>query len=857
MFTSPDSPHVKYSTPIIPQSSVGQWRILLLWAGGCLFSVAIGGYLELSEPNPSEIVSAVILVFSALSAVFLLGLVWAWGRYGTMSSTAKYLLKAVDRSPDAHLITASDGRLLYANAEFYSMFPKPRNVGEKNTLPLDVIGQNLAGDDSKEFFLDLQNQAILGLHAQGEFAVVGAMDANNWRRITAQLVGGRDEILWTAEDITVRRQIDIVRRREEEAVSDLLDELPAGFFSADTEGKIIYANHILKSWLGISSAEKISGRSFSEFVVLDQVSDSALVWEGGDEDVSQGEITIRAVNGATFKVCLIQSQQSNFTGEMVYSRSVVLRDMVWQHDVVTSKAALWQFEEAPVGIVMIDLRGNITDCNRAFLSLLGVHRDAIVGGAFSDRLAQEDRGEVGTVLSKIVMGASRAAHLEARMPASRDRELVVSLYASRIDDDEGEVTGLVLHFIDETEQKHLELQFAQSQKMQAVGQLAGGVAHDFNNLLTAMIGFCDLLLERHKPGDPSFTDIMQIKQNSNRATNLVRQLLAFSRKQTLEPELVDVKELLVDISNLLGRLIGETINLQIEHGRDLGLILVDQGQFDQVIINLAVNARDAMPGGGAVTIKTNRVSFDKQVQRAHEVIPAGDYVTVEVKDTGSGISPQNLDHIFEPFFSTKDVGAGTGLGLSTVYGIVHQSGGFIFVESALGAGTTFIIYLPWTDKSALQYAVFKDDGEHFAREDQVRFSPKDDEDQTETDLTGVGTILLVEDEDAVRMFGARALKSRGYNVLEADNGEAALDVINGTEEKIDLIISDVVMPGMDGHMLVRLVRHELPNVKVILMSGYAEDIFIDEIDRDLDIHFLPKPFSLKKLAAKVKEALEE
>jgi two-component system cell cycle sensor histidine kinase/response regulator CckA len=505
--------------------------------------------------------------------------------------------------------------------------------------------------------------------------------------------------------------------------------------------------------------------------------------------------------------------------------------------------ALWQFEESPVGIVMIDLQGNITDCNRAFLSLLGIHRDAITGGAFSDRLAQEDRGEVGTVLSKIVMGASRAAHLEVRMPASRDRELIVSLYASSIDDDEGEVAGLVLHFIDATEQKHLEIQFAQSQKMQAVGQLAGGVAHDFNNLLTAMIGFCDLLLERHGPGDPSFADIMQIKQNSNRATNLVRQLLAFSRKQTLEPELVDVTELLVDISNLLGRLIGETVNLQIEHGRDLGLIRVDQGQFDQVIINLAVNARDAMPGGGAVTIKTNRERFDKQVQRAHEVIPAGDYVTVEVKDTGSGISPQNMDHIFEPFFSTKDVGAGTGLGLSTVYGIIHQSEGFIFVESALGAGTTFIIYLPWTDKNALESASLEDDGEHLFREEKVRFSPKNDEDQTETDLTGAGTVLLVEDEDAVRMFGARALKSKGYNVLEADNGEAALDVINGIENKIDLIISDVV-------------RHELPNVKVILMSGYAEDVFIDEIDRDPDIHFLPKPFSLKKLAGKVKEALE-
>jgi two-component system cell cycle sensor histidine kinase/response regulator CckA len=820
-------------------------------------SLGIIGYLGLSQSNPSATISAVISIFSGLSIIFLLGFMWAWGRYGSMASAAKFLLKAADKSPDAHLITTSSGRLVYANAAFYLMFPKSREGAKKNTPPLDLMGLNLAGaDDAKENLLNLLNQASLGVYAHDEFAVTGPMNGNNWRRITARPVGGWGKILWTAEDVTARRQIDTVIRREEEVLSDLLDELPAGFFSADAEGRIIYANHILKSWLGVPSSEKLTGRSFSEFVALDQENVGTPVWDGGDEDVSRGEITIRAINGAAFKVCLIQSQQSNATGDMIYSRSVVLRDMAWKRDVVAGEVARWQFEEAPVGIVMIDLQGNITDCNRAFLSLLGVHRDAIAGVAFSDRLVQEDRGEVGTVLSKIVMGASRAAHLEVRMPASRDRELVVSLYASRVDDDEGDVTGLVLHFIDATEQKHLEVQFAQSQKMQAVGQLAGGVAHDFNNLLTAMIGFCDLLLERHGPGDPSFADIMQIKQNSNRATNLVRQLLAFSRKQTLEPELVDITELLGDISNLLGRLIGETIDLQIEHGRDLGLIRVDRGQFDQVIINLAVNARDAMPGGGAVTIKTDRVRLDKQVQRAHEVIPAGDYVTVEVKDTGSGISPQNMDHIFEPFFSTKDVGAGTGLGLSTVYGIVHQSEGFIFVESALGAGTTFIVYLPWTDKSALEVVALEEDGEHLSREDQVRFSPKDDEDRTETDLTGEGTVLLVEDEDAVRMFGARALTNKGYNVLEADNGEAALDVINGTDDKIDLIVSDVVMPGMDGHTLVRLVRHELPNVKVILMSGYAEDVFIDEIDRDPDIHFLPKPFSLKKLAGKVKEVLE-
>jgi two-component system cell cycle sensor histidine kinase/response regulator CckA len=422
--------------------------------------------------------------------------------------------------------------------------------------------------------------------------------------------------------------------------------------------------------------------------------------------------------------------------------------------------------------------------------------------------------------------------------------LVTSLYASRLESALGELSGLALHFIDTTEQKNLEIQFVQSQKMEAIGQLAGGVAHDFNNLLTAMIGFSDLLLARHGPEDPSFGDIQQIRQNATRATNLVRQLLAFSRKQTLAPVRLDVTESLNELTNLLGRLIGEKIELSLEHGRDLPPIRVDKGQFDQVIINLAVNARDAMPGGGQVILRTSQLLLEKPVQRGHDLMPRGHYVLIEVIDTGVGIKKEDMERIFEPFFSTKDVGSGTGLGLSTVYGIVHQTGGYIFASSAPGEGTTFSIYLPEYDEPE-----DADDAVPAAENQAIAAEVG------EGDLTGAGTVLLVEDEDAVRMFGARALRGKGYQVLEADNGEGALDVINATEDTIDLIISDVVMPGMDGHTLVQLVRHEQPQVKVILMSGYAEDMYRDEIDRDPSIHFLAKPFSLNGLASKVKEVM--
>jgi len=441
-------------------------------------------------------------------------------------------------------------------------------------------------------------------------------------------------------------------------------------------------------------------------------------------------------------------------------------------------------------------------------------------------------------LSKAVMGIGQGAQLEARLARADGREMSVNMTAAQVTDAAGDTVGLVLHFVDTTEHRNLEVQFTQSQKMQAVGQLAGGVAHDFNNLLTAMIGFSDLLLSRRGPDDPDFADIMQIKQNANRATNLVRQLLAFSRKQKLEPEVMDVTGQLSDLSNLLGRLIGETVTLKMDHGRNLGAVLFDKGQFDQVVINLSVNARDAMPGGGTISITTKAVTLDKPTPKGHEILPKGDYVTISIADTGTGIPRENLERIFEPFFSTKEVGAGIGLGLSTGYGIVHQAEGFIFVDSAAGQGTTFTIYLP-----------VHGDGKMVVRD----VAPALDE---EGDLTGQGTILLVEDEDAVRLFGSRALRNKGYHVLEATDGEIALEVIAKSETPIDLIISDVVMPGMDGHTLVNLARQEIPGVKTILMSGYSEDVFRNGPDMDPGIAFLGKPFTLKGLAAKVKDVLE-
>jgi two-component system cell cycle sensor histidine kinase/response regulator CckA len=362
------------------------------------------------------------------------------------------------------------------------------------------------------------------------------------------------------------------------------------------------------------------------------------------------------------------------------------------------------------------------------------------------------------------------------------------------------------------------------------------VAHDFNNLLTAMIGFCDLLLLRHQPGDASFADIMQIRQNANRAANLVRQLLAFSRQQTLQPKVLDASEALTELSHLLRRLIGAAIELKVLHARDPWPVRVDQGQLEQVIINLAVNARDAMPQGGTLTIRTSNASRTRPERHGDEEIPAGDYVRIDVEDTGTGIPPEILGRIFEPFFSTKAVGSGTGLGLSTVYGIVRQTGGFVTVETGVGKGSIFTLLLPrWIGPA----------GADGGTVEPVR----------RRDLTGAGTVLLVEDEDAVRLFGARALRNKGYKVVEAKTGDAALDIVREMGAEIDLLITDVVMPQMDGTTLIREARKLFPALKIVCISGYAEEQFRQNLEGFENVHFLPKPFSLDQLAAKAKEAL--
>jgi two-component system cell cycle sensor histidine kinase/response regulator CckA len=498
-------------------------------------------------------------------------------------------------------------------------------------------------------------------------------------------------------------------------------------------------------------------------------------------------------------------------------------------------------EGSPVGILSTYPNGKIFAHNQMFMDQINKVLFANKLPPFEHNLKDHDfislinaqnSSESLAKLGQFLVGDQVRAPVEVYF--LNDDKVAFNIYLSSISHTEKLSTFYV---VDISEHKQLSQQLSQSQKMQAIGQLAGGIAHDFNNLLTAMIGYCDLLLLRHSPTDLSFNDIMQIKQNANRAAILVRQLLAFSRQQTLQPKVIDVTEILAELSILLQRLIGPTIVLQVVHARDLWLVKVDQGQLEQVIMNLAVNARDAMVDGGNLIISTGNFVVQTPVQAGHETMPPGEYIYIKVEDSGVGIPPENLNRIFDPFFSTKPIGAGTGLGLSTVYGIVKQTGGYVTVESEVGRGTIFSIYLPKNNTVDSQTEGTLTEPSQIA------------------DLTGTATILLVEDEDAVRLFSARALRDKGYNVLDASNGYDALKIIEEYGQPVDLVVTDVVMAPMDGPTLASRLSEKIPNVKIIFISGYTEDSFRNQLKENTQVHFLPKPFSLKDLARKVKQVL--
>ena len=499
------------------------------------------------------------------------------------------------------------------------------------------------------------------------------------------------------------------------------------------------------------------------------------------------------------------------------------------------------FRNAPMGVAIVSSKGTVDEANEPFANFFKLG-SAAKGAQLADLARPSERAAAVDRIARAANGEVVHEPVEIH-PATEDGPpMSAQLFASPfMPSPDGEARA-ILYLVDTSEQKRLESQFAQSQKMQAIGQLAGGVAHDFNNLLQAIMGNCDLLLMRHPAGDSSFAEINEVRQNSVRAAGLVRQLLAFSRQQTLMPKVLALNDTLSELSLLLRRLLGERITMKFEDAKDLWPVKADEGQISNAVMNLAVNARDAMPPeGGNVTIRTSNLVLSVPRPIGTGFMPAGDYVQIDVVDSGSGIPKDIRVKIFEPFFTTKPIGQGTGLGLSTVYGVVKQTGGFIDLDSEVGKSSAFHIYLP----------------RHVMAEGTAPERGDEAEKHAPRDITGQDTILLVEDEDAVRSFAARALKMRGYTVLDANGGEPALEIVKSHAGPIHLLVTDVVMPNMDGPTLVKEVRRLRPDTRIIFMSGYAEEAFRHSEEKAEHYHFLPKPFGLKQLVAKVKDVLSE
>lgn len=510
--------------------------------------------------------------------------------------------------------------------------------------------------------------------------------------------------------------------------------------------------------------------------------------------------------------------------------------LLWHHappaPAVAKNSILDLIELLPVAILSLDNEGRIISANSAARILLGA--DELRGVLLEDQAEGLGRSMRERIAEAVAGEISRRSEIARCQRDGQEMYVQISLMHEA-----GAGGNLIAVLSDKTELKTLEAQFVQSQKMQAVGQLAGGVAHDFNNLLTAISGHVDLLLLRHESGDPDYGDLIQIRQNAMRAAGLVKQLLAFSRKQTLQPKVLNMMDTLSELAHLLNRLLGEKVTLDIEYGDALWPVRVDERQMEQVIMNLVVNARDAMPSGGQVSISSQNETLAQPLRRNRAIVPAGRYVVLRVTDTGCGIDPDKLDKIFEPFFTTKRIGEGTGLGLSTAYGIIKQTGGYIFTDSTPGKGTSFTIYLP-AHSFALSAAPMKASEPAQARPEVIK-----------------GRILLVEDEAAVRAFAARALRLRGFDVDEAESGEAALAMLDSPGAEYQLFISDVIMPGLDGPGWVRLAKPRFPNTQVVFMSGYAEDAFNDGQPSVDGAAFLAKPFSLKDLTSLASEKLAQ
>ncbi|MGC2083948.1 MAG: PAS domain-containing protein [Bradyrhizobium sp.] len=834
--------------------------LLVLLVAGVLVAAAVV-LMTIGRAQAQPYILGLLSVLATVGLFNLFAFAAGIVRFADRTTDDPVMGKVPDLAPDGLAVTDPRGHVVYANAAYLTM------TGAASTQEARPIERVFIGNpDVSEAVFRLLKAAREGKRLQEEVRIAAAGEGGQggqgrWLRMRVRPLGKTKQeqkyAVWSIGDITRDRERQEDVFQELQHAIEYLDHAPCGFFSVNAEGSLVYVNATLANWLDYDLAEIGSGGlRLTDVVSGDGASLlTSIVAVPGEVKTEVFDIDLKMRGGKTMPVRLYHKLAFGADGAAGPSRTLVIsraRDERSDPERAAEVRFMRFFDHTPMAIATVDRSGAVVRANARYAKLAqNLSSDAAAAKSIFRAVSPRDRN---LLIAAINQAAERQADIppvEVMLDGAKER--FGQFFVTAVEESERETEAAIVYMLETTERRTLENQINQSQKMEMVGQLAGGIAHDFNNVLSAIMMANDFLLNAHKPTDPSFQDIMQIKQNATRAATLVRQLLAFSRRQTLRPQVLDLGDALSDLTMLLRRLIGEKVKLDLVHGRDLWPVKVDVSQFEQVIVNLAVNARDAMPDGGKLSVRTGNVAAEEAAQAAYKGMPVADYVRITITDTGTGIPAEIRDKIFEPFFSTKEVGKGTGLGLSTVYGIIKQTGGFVYVDSEMGKGTSFNIFLPRHHvEQEAQAEPQPTNGSGAAKE---ALAPAAAEAKARADMTGQGTILLVEDEEGLRALNARGLRSRGYSVIEASNGVEAMEELEACNGAVDLVVSDVVMPEMDGPTLLKAMRDRNPEIKIIFVSGYAEDAFEKSLPENQQFAFLPKPFTLSQLVAAVKETM--
>ena len=866
-------------------------RLLLLVI--MLTATIVGLLLLFAYPSSLRLIISFVFICITLSLIIAISVLQSGETAILYGGLANEILK---NRKVSYIIMNTDKKIILKNET------ARKNIDKDNIL--DFIKQHILHDEInlqklKQLETAITHLKFCSIEVELKFDDKTVFSGIEWYRIILRPISLKTQhkeleetshldrkyniyLLWSLENITSEKTMDDIFQEERRAFYNFLNFMPIGLYLLNSKGKIEYTNKTLSIMLG-KSEEELLGKDITYFLpqtsAKEQRINNTYTQHTAYVKTPSGEIKEYLVKVDTYK-----------EGQNIQTRGAVIGNIPTNISLKTDyeKAVSEMnsiFDLSPFGMMILDLELIIKRTNQRFIDILGIPSSSqLLNNYLENYLDDESISKIKKQLNIFTAkdGNLQPAYFDLTIKKKNKQKIlrlyICPLFLSTVETKEN-IKGIVLFCLDTTEQKNLETQFAQAQKMQAMGQLAGGIAHDFNNLLTAMIGYCDLLLQKHNVRDSSYADINQIKQNAVCAAELVRQLLQFSRKQPLQPKLNDITDILVTFTPLLKRTVGEQIELKFNHGENLDYIKVDSVQFLQVVLNLCVNAKDAMNKKGTLTISTQKENLPEPYQFGAEIIESGTFVRMDITDTGCGIPLENMSRIFEPFFSTKQnvVGSGTGLGLATVYGIVRQMEGFIKVKSTINVGTTFSIYLPSypadetvkkQDETSIRKTLHDKRGrviltpEKLApvnkNEDKLilglNLGAKDALNQTPEDIEHI-RILFVDDENSVRTFALRALRKKGYDVVGANSAENALEILK-EDKNFQLLITDMVMPGQNGIELSKQVLLDIPDIKIILASGYSEDILKGEFDDVENLSFIPKPFSLSDLTQKVYEVLK-